>query len=264
MIKRGFMNATKDNHTYTDAFFEYINRGSLSSARVITKLLIPWLEPESVLDVGCGAGAWCKVWIGRGVAEVVGTDGAYVDVNHLLIPNNQFVARDLSEPFDLGSRFSLVTSLEVAEHIPGESADVFVDNLARHGDVVLFSAATPGQGGEFHVNEQPLAYWREKFGNHGYRCFDALRQAIAGEAGVEPWYRYNTLLYANADGVERLPKEVLAKELKIGDAIPDVSPFAWRARNAVIRFLPKRMSDQLVRAKHAWVRRRNQRAAMSA
>ena len=45
-------------------------------------------------------------------------------------------------------------------------ADVFVDSLCRHGELIIFSAAVPGQGGERHVNEQPLEYWREKFAGH--------------------------------------------------------------------------------------------------
>ena len=46
----------------------------------------------------------------------------------------------------------------------GEHADTFVQNLVRHASgAILFSAAPPGQGGEFHVNEQPYEYWRGKF-----------------------------------------------------------------------------------------------------
>ena len=37
---------------------------------------------------------------------------------------------------------------------------------------MLFSAAVPGQGGENHVNEQPLAYWRAIFREHGYSAVD--------------------------------------------------------------------------------------------
>jgi hypothetical protein len=36
---------------------------------------------------------------------------------------------------------------------------MFVYCLARHARrFVLFSAAPPGQGGEFHVNERPFEY----------------------------------------------------------------------------------------------------------
>jgi hypothetical protein len=78
-----------------------------------------------------------------------------VETARLAMPAKHFAAFDLSRPFRLGRRFDLVQSLEVAEHIPPAQTEIFVDNLAAHGDVILFSAAVPGQGGEFHVNEQP-------------------------------------------------------------------------------------------------------------
>lgn len=245
-----------ERHAYSNDFFDYINGGSLASARVVAPVLFSWLHPKSLLDVGCGAGAWCRVWSECGVDNAVGADGNYVDRDHLLIPSEEFHAQDLTQYFDLNSRFDLVTSLEVAEHIPEKFADIFVDNLVRHGDVVLFSAAVPGQGGEFHVNEQPLDYWREKFAARGYRCFDAVRPRIASSKEVEPWYRYNTLLYVKDVVVKDLPRVIVDSELQQGSRIPQLAPVSWRARNAVIRMLPQSMADQLVKLKHAWIRRR--------
>lgn len=249
-----------DSHAYSNEFFDYISRGSIESARVVTELLIEWLKPESVLDVGCGAGAWCRVWMDGAVHTVVGVDGAYVDRSTLLIPDANFVARDLSREFDLDRRFDVVVSLEVAEHIPSEFADVFVDNLTRHGDVVCFSAAVPGQGGEFHVNERPLEYWRQKFVARGYRCYDPIRPVILSNDSVEPWYRYNSLLYANDRVRSRLPRQVAESEVTQETKIPDLAPLSWRARNAVIRTLPTPVASMLVKVKHSLIRRRNLRA----
>jgi cyclopropane fatty-acyl-phospholipid synthase-like methyltransferase len=187
---------SKAGHEYSSKFFEYINHGSIASGEIICPLLISLLVPASLLDVGCGTGAWCRIWLENGVVDVHGVDGQYINPAHLLFPQESFMANDLSQPFDLGRKFDLITSLEVAEHIAASSADVFMDNLARHGDLVLFSAAVPGQGGEFHVHEQPLEYWRDKMAQRGYRCFDPLRELVRNEPRVEPWYRYNCLLYA--------------------------------------------------------------------
>ena len=222
---------------------------------MVCPLLVGWLKPESLLDVGCGAGAWCKVWLEAGVADVLGVDGEYVDRAGLLTDQGAFRSQDLSRAFDLGRRFSLVVSLEVAEHIAASSADVFVENLSRHGDVVLFSAAVPGQGGEFHVNEQPLQYWRERFAQHGFRCFDPLRPRILAQREVEPWYRYNTLLYARAAGLERLPETVFGSEIPEGAPIPERVPLGWRVRNSILSALPAPVLASLVKLKHAWYRR---------
>jgi SAM-dependent methyltransferase len=247
------MGAPNDGHKYQSDFYEYINAGSLASARVICPLLVSWLNPGSVLDVGCGAGAWCRVWSESGVPNVLGTDGDYVDRQALLIPPESFQSQDLSQSFDFGRKFSLVTSLEVAEHIAEPSAGTFVENLARHGDVVLFSAAVPGQGGEFHVNEQPLSYWKKHFERLGFSCFDPLRPVVLRAAGVEPWYRYNTLLYVRGDALDRLPQEVLAQRVT-GDPA-ELAPLTWQARNAFLGSLPAPILKALVQVKHAWGRK---------
>jgi len=251
------MSAQAENHEYQDDFFSYINAGSLASARVVCPLLVSWFSPTSLLDVGSGAGAWCRIWGESGVRAVIGVDGDYVKTDSLLIEEENFERRDLSKSFDLNRRFDLVTSLEVAEHVDSKSAEIFVENLTQHGDVVMFSAAVPGQGGEFHVNEQPLSYWREKFAARGYRCFDAVRPKIAGEGDVEPWYRYNTLLYVKEALVAELPAEVLSTEVASSAEIVDNAPFSWRARNAIIRSLPQPLVDRLVTLKHDWTRKKN-------
>ncbi len=134
-------------HLYNDEFFDYIERGSRASARRFVSLLIPALNPSSVLDVGCGRGAWLNEWKRAGVPSIHGIDGAYVNNTRILIDRSEFDAVDLSQPFDLGRRFDLVTSLEVAEHLPPATSKNFVASLVRHGDLILFSAAPLGQGG---------------------------------------------------------------------------------------------------------------------
>ena len=72
-------------------------------------------------------------------------------------------------PLRIGRRFDLVNCLEVAEHLDASRADSFVDDLCALGDVVVFSAAIPGQGGTHHVNEQFQSYWQERFRRNGSR-----------------------------------------------------------------------------------------------
>jgi hypothetical protein len=62
---------------------------------------------------------------------------------------------NLNYAVDLGRRFDLVWSYEVAEHIHSAYTDVFLDTLTKHGDTIAMSAAKPGQHGYGHFNEQP-------------------------------------------------------------------------------------------------------------
>ena len=133
---------------------------------------------------------------------------------------------DICQPFDLGRRFDLVMSLEVAEHVAEEHADTVIDSICRHGDVVMFSAAIPHQGGVHHVNEQPYDYWRAKFAARGYAVFDCARRPLAGLREIEPWYRFNTFVYANNDGQSRLSQAAL--DDAVADWVPLRVPLRWR------------------------------------
>jgi hypothetical protein len=176
-------------HEYTEEFFDYIERGSITSAKRFSALIVPLLKIKSLLDVGCGRGAWLREWVNAGVEIAQGVDGPYVRRESLLIPPQDFTAVDLSKKFNLGRRYSLVSSLEVGEHLPRSASEGFVSSLVAHSDLILFSAATPGQGGENHINEQPLCFWQRAFATHGYVAFDAIRPKFRRDPLVEPWYR---------------------------------------------------------------------------
>lgn len=225
-------------HVYSSEFYEYINAGSRRSARVFIPLLHGALPIDSLLDVGAGVGAWASEWLASGVADIVAVDGSYVPKDALLIPADKFVPHDLSTPLRLPRRFDLVQSLEVAEHLAEADADCLVDTLAAHGDVILFSAAAPGQGGEHHVNEQPLDYWRQKFAARGYLAYDWLRPQLAENADVQRWYRYNSIIYANAAGKKRLAEDVLAACVANDQPMRDYGSISWRLRRAVITCMP--------------------------
>ncbi|MDT8344356.1 MAG: class I SAM-dependent methyltransferase, partial [Thermohalobaculum sp.] len=209
------------SHAYSDNFFDYIDTESMASAARVIDAGLDWLAPGSVLDVGCGRGAWLQHWCARGVTDVVGIDGDYVNRTRLHFPADRFVCRNLLEPFDLGRRFDLVQSLEVAEHLHPAASETFVASLCRHGPLVLFSAAVPGQGGEHHVNERPLAFWRDLFAARSYRCLDCVRPRVSGDPVVKPWYRYNTLLYVHESALAALPPALRQTEVPPSAPVPD-------------------------------------------
>ena len=244
-------------HTYDRSFFEYINAGSRRSAQAVLPFLASQFDVNSVADFGAGQGAWLAEWQARGVTDIVGIDGSYVDDTSLLIPPDRFLAHDLKSPIALGRRFDLVESVEVAEHLPASAAETFIANLVSHGDLILFSAAVPGQGGEHHVNEQPYEYWRQIFASHGYVLLDAIRPRITGNRSVEPWYRYNTLLYVHHSLVPALAESLKACLVAPDRVVPDVSPWFYRLRKHVISWLPLWASTRIaVAKKHLQIARR--------
>ena len=237
-------------YAYNDEFFTYLEEGARRSAQAIVPLLTCLFKISSVLDVGCGRGVWLKEWQNHGVTDIVGLDGAYVDEGQLAIPSKRFVKRDLSQSFALQRSFDLVQSLEVGEHIAESCAEVFVGSLAAHGDIILFSAAVPGQGGEFHINEQPFGYWRDKFAARGFRTFDWLRPRICRQIVIEPWYRYNTLIFARNGALDRAPPDLLEAEISHDQPVPILAPLSWRVRGHILRQFPKPVVHQLALLKH--------------
>ncbi len=241
---------------YDNKFFEYVNSGSIGSAEVVLPIVIQNLPIiSSVLDVGCGQGAWLSVWRELGVDDVVGIDGEYVNQDMLLIPREQFVSADLGKSFDVGRQFDLVQCLEVAEHLPSSESKAFVEKIVAHGGIVMFSAAPKGQGGDHHVNEQSYDYWRSLFRTHRYVVLDCIRPKIAGIDAVEPWYRYNTFLYVHEDHLPQLPEEFRSARIQDHVKLRDVSPIFYKVRKHFVRLLPVSFATKFAKTKELIVAR---------
>jgi SAM-dependent methyltransferase len=192
--------------TYTAQFFKKTLARSYASAQRIVPLVRDVVPARSVLDVGCGKGDFLLAFREAGAAEILGIDGDYVPKDQLAIEDRFFRSADLRQALDVGRQYDLVVSLEVAEHLPPESAVEFVSSLVRHGSVILFSAAIPDQGGTGHVNEQWPSYWAGRFARLGYLPYDIVRPVIWQDKTVSWWYRQNTLLFADANGVRKWPR----------------------------------------------------------
>jgi hypothetical protein len=97
----------------------------------------------------------------------------------------------------------MVLSLEVAEHLPKESAENFVLSLTNLGDIVVFSAAIPFQGGTNHLNERYQSYWKELFQKRGYVPFNLIREEFWDNNKVLSHYLQNTLIYVKKSKIKK-------------------------------------------------------------
>jgi SAM-dependent methyltransferase len=167
------------------------------AARKILDILDRFLTIDSVLDLGCGIGVWMESALVKPGRAVLGVEFEEFAPHELAVDSKMIVNATLDQPIDLQRRFDLALCLEVAEHIEPEGAACVVSNCVRHSDVVLFSAAIPGQGGLHHVNEQPPEYWQGLFDQDGYDVVDIIRPLIWRDDGVPVWYRQNMLLFLN-------------------------------------------------------------------
>ncbi len=157
--------------------------------------------PESLLDVGCGKGHLVVLSASLGVIAG-GVDIGSKPILSIVpgISSYSLGKRDLTEPDDSLTEREMVLCWEVAEHLPPESADTLCDTLANATDKwLLFSAATPGQGGSGHLNEQPHEYWIEKLENRGLiHCptlTATLSLAFRQVEGESHWYGNNIRVF---------------------------------------------------------------------
>jgi SAM-dependent methyltransferase len=225
---------------YNQLFYAVQRERSGRSAQEVVSLVNTLLQPKSVVDVGCGIGAWLGVWREQGVTDVLGIDGDWVDRKMLQIPEEQFVAHDLSQPYDVGRSYDLAMSLEVGEHLDSSDIDAFVDLLTSLAPVVLFSAAIPNQGGQHHVNERWQGDWAKDFERRGFVAVDCVRPHIWENQNVQVWYRQNIVVYVKQDALAENPalRELVDtwKDRPISLVHPDLySTMFLRAASAFVR-----------------------------
>ena len=228
---------------YNSEYFETLSQAALSSARIVVPALLSIIQPQSVIDVGCGIGAWLSVFREHGIETILGLDGEYVDRLQLLVPRSCFRVADLAQPVTLHERFDLAVSLEVAEHLPLSSANGFVESLCRLAPVVLFSAALPGQGGTCHLNEQWPDYWRQLFAKQNFRMFDPFRPLIWHDERIALYYRQNMFLFIHAGLIKTDSTFIKLPEIRDDNGLMLISGFILRANldkglGATLRQLP--------------------------
>lgn len=161
---------------------------------ILAQAIVDVLSPVDAIDIGCGIGVLMAELLERSV-DATGVEGLWLEDSAVVCSPERFQRVDLENAFDLGRRYDLCLSIEVAEHLETERAPGFVADLCRLSDAVVFSAAIPGQGGKGHKNEQWQSYWAAYFADHGYAPYDAFRPGFWKDTSLLPWFRQNVILY---------------------------------------------------------------------
>jgi SAM-dependent methyltransferase len=202
---------------YDDAFFNSTTPGSLAAAKVIVPLLVEFVDPRGVVDVGCGRGAWLKVFAENGVDRLCGIDGSRGDFT-FFSERIRFVEAYLETDFIIPGVYDLAVCVEVAEHLPATRSRYLVERLTAAAPLIAFSAAIPSQGGLGHINEQWPSYWCNLFDELGFKPVDPIRPLIRNDTSVPWWYRQNLMLFGTPDA--------LAGNSKLA-SVPVCSEFEW-------------------------------------
>jgi hypothetical protein len=188
-------------NSYSPDFYTRREARVARSADALVPEVVKLLRPRSVVDIGCANGLWLRSFAENGVELTRGVDGPWVPRNKLRIAQESFAEYDLGKaslpyaPPLPETRYDLLISFELLEHLPGDRADALVDLMCSLSDTLLVSAAVPHQGGTGHVNEQWPDYWGARFSERGFVACDFLRPAVWNDERVAPWYRQNVIGY---------------------------------------------------------------------
>jgi hypothetical protein len=183
---------------YNDNFY-LDNRTRIKSAEEFLSHLFKYYKPKSLVDVGCGRGAWLKVAQNLGVNNLLGIDGKW-NKEKLILKNTKkskvkFIYKNLNHFFKAEKKYDLAICLEVAEHLNSSSAVNLVKSIINLSNAIVFGAAYNMQGGVMHINEREHSYWGKLFLNNNFIVFDIFRPNLWKRNNISFWYRQNTFLF---------------------------------------------------------------------
>lgn len=185
--------------TYDQRFFDGIRAGIKRSAEALVPLLVseltPALQNKFLIDVGCGEGLWMEEFAAWDFTTLGFDD--YTEGPKIINVDLEKTLPPVEHPF------GLALCLEVAEHLTPERGSSFIADLCKLSDLIVFSAAIPGQRGVNHLAEAWPAHWVGHFRDNGFAVSGAMRWMIWEDEEIEVWYRMNLLIAAKHP--ERLP-----------------------------------------------------------
>ena len=152
----------------TSYFQQIIDEETLQAER-LAEVIQQLYQPTSVTDFGCATGLYLEPYAAKGIA-VHGYDNSAPALALTRLPDSVHLA-DLTMPTKV-AKSDVSICLEVLEHIDAENAVKVAKTIAKNSNILVFSAAHPGQGGDGHINCRPKDYWQGVFHAYGMR-YDA-------------------------------------------------------------------------------------------
>ncbi len=190
---------------YNKKYYRSFSNDSNLSANIILSEIFKTIECKSVIDIGCGTGMWLEnVYkiLKDNQLILTGVDG-YQIKDLKKFNKAKYYFKNLEEDF-IFPKHDFLMCMEVAEHLSSNNAKSFVNNLCGIADVILFSAAVPGQGGLKHINERYANYWIDLFKKNDFVANDSFKKNIWMNNAFKncPYYISNSFLFINKNSIK--------------------------------------------------------------
>ncbi len=186
---------------YSEAFFDYMTECELKSSFDFTRILIKNFNPASIIDIGCGNGIYLKAFDDLGIKDLIGYDGSKNAIKKALL-RGKIHLHNLRYPLYLNKKYDLCLCIEVAEHIENQYSKQLIETLIKLSNTIIFTAATPGQKGSHHINEQPHSFWIELFKEKKFQLISSLTNKIKKEMQdkeVVWWVCKNLMIFKKSE-----------------------------------------------------------------
>jgi len=147
----------------------YYARGQRRVFESLLALVPPPVEGAAALDVGCGAARWSALLNNRGYA-VTGIDlqPDLIERNRARFPTITF-ERAAAQDFDTSTRFSLVNTITVIQHVPFAEQDAVIARMRALCAPNAYAIALENvRDQDPHVFANSVRGWRSRFEHAGF------------------------------------------------------------------------------------------------
>jgi len=185
---------------YNNAFHKSIEECELEPAKNLAQYITTFIKPAAFLDFGCSTGLYLREIKARmptipshgfefstdAVSRALCADVHQTDLTYPLVSP---ISR---------TENTLGICLEVLEHIDDANWRSVLTNLISNCDILLFSAALPGQGGTGHINCRPRIDWIRRFHMLGWVLDIDATEHLLTEIRKGPhmgWFAQNAMIF---------------------------------------------------------------------
>ncbi len=240
---------------YSTNFYDSVTSRAVVASQVALKALLKNYKPKSFIDIGSGEGIWTTSVIQIGnlsritAVDLPGTTFKLLQKNNkpveLVTINFENEVLGKCEPYDLA------ICVEVIEHISFQRSLLLLDWVSTNCRTVMFSGATPGQGGTQHINEQNQSYWLSEMMKRGFLPFDNIRPQLHRNKHIPGYYKNNIFFYVNSkflhekEIIELIRKTIVQESYSFKDS----RSFITKLVAQLTRLLPEDIVSQLAKYK---------------